>query len=267
MLPVLMKGQAGTPTKQAIARFLRYIQRFSDNTQRHYRDSLWRFFPYLPFYIEQTTPEHIEIFLQSLKMLNSSKNATLVPIRSFFRFLENYYGLANPASKVKPLREDPPKQRVISEAEYESILKVCTEQERCVIEVLGNTGIRATEFCELSERNVSPDETYITIIGKGKKRRIIPLNKTARQAIINLPKNYTRNTLSNLCRSLSKRAAIPQFGPHALRHRFCTILIQKGVPITKVSKIMGHASIAITERIYLHLLPVDFLGCTDCLDV
>lgn len=266
MLPVLMKGQAGTPTKQAITRFLRYVQRFSDNTQRRYRDTLWRFFPFLPPFIEQTTPEHIEIFLQSLKMLNSSKNATLIPVRSFFRFLHDYYGLPNPAGKVKPLREDPPKQRVISEAEYESILKICNEQERGVIEILGNTGVRATEFCELSMRNVSPDGTYITIIGKGKKRRIIPLNKTARQAIIDLSKSYDRTALSNLCRSLSKRAAIPQFGPHALRHRFCTVLIQKGVPITKVSRIMGHASIAITERIYLHLLPVDFIGCTDVLD-
>jgi integrase/recombinase XerD len=57
-----------------------------------------------------------------------------------------------------------------------------------------------------------------------------------------------------------------KFGSHAIRHYFATELIRKGVNIYKVSKILGHASIKITESIYVHLLPIDLLGITDVLD-
>jgi integrase len=43
-------------------------------------------------------------------------------------------------------------------------------------------------------------------------------------------------------------------------------LIRKGISIFKVSKILGHASVQITESVYIHLLPADLLGITDVLD-
>lgn len=57
-----------------------------------------------------------------------------------------------------------------------------------------------------------------------------------------------------------------KFGSHAIRHFFATQLIRKGVSIYKVSKILGHSSVKITESCYIHLVPVDLLGITDVLD-
>jgi len=63
----------------------------------------------------------------------------------------------------------------------------------------------------------------------------------------------------------SNWAGIERFGPHAIRHFFATRLMRQGVPLAKISKILGHASIKTTEQIYIHWLPKDVLGLTDCL--
>lgn len=254
--------------KKAIQRFLRYSQRFSDNTKRQYRDVLWQFCDAMPDFVEQITPEHIDRFVMGLKMLNSSKNTRLIPIRSFFRYLEDYLGLPNPAKKVKDLKKYPSRQRVITEIEYGKLLKVCKPKERAVIKFLANTGLRASEFGDLTSQCISPDRQYMTVIGKGQKRRTVPLNQTCRECLpIIFSKSYaSRNSLYRLCLSLSKRANLPVFGPHAFRHYFITELIKRGVPIAIVSKIAGHSSPVITMSVYVHLLVPDFVGATDCLD-
>jgi integrase len=42
--------------------------------------------------------------------------------------------------------------------------------------------------------------------------------------------------------------------------------LRRGVELWRVSKILGHASIAITEHVYIHVIRQDVLGATDCLD-
>jgi len=174
--------------------------------------------------------------------------------------------LPNIAEKVKDLPQNPPRQRVISEDEYRKILAVCEPDEKAIITFLANTGLRVQELCDLSPSCVSPDRCYMTILGKG-KRRSVPLNETARNCLdIVLSKSYKRDHLYYMCKILSRRAAIIRFGPHSLRHRFCTALLKKNVPIAIVSKIMGHSSPIVTMKVYCHILLPDTLGATDCLD-
>lgn len=42
---------------------------------------------------------------------------------------------------------------------------------------------------------------------------------------------------------------------HDLRHSFAARLVSKGIPIGRVSRILGHESVVTTERIYVHYLP------------
>jgi integrase len=75
-----------------------------------------------------------------------------------------------------------------------------------------------------------------------------------------------RNRLYRICKRLARRAGIPRFGPHALRHYFATELYRKGVPVSLISKILGHSTTQITELIYVHFQSADLLGVTDCLE-
>ena len=177
------------------------------------------------------------------------------------------------------LREDPPKQRFLSHEEYLKVLNVCKDDEIEIIQFIANTGVRASE-AKITWDNISEDLMWITVLGKGRKQRLICTNQLLRDmlskyqrkpdTIIQFLKSGTKNSykrrnLYKLCCQLAKRADIPRFGPHALRHYFCTQLLAAGRPLAKVSLLLGHASIRTTETIYNHIHTESLLGTTECL--
>ena len=58
------------------------------------------------------------------------------------------------------------------------------------------------------------------------------------------------------------RADMPNITPHALRHTFGTRWLQAGGDIYKLSKILGHSSVAVTEGHYAHLLKDDLVAAS-----
>ena len=259
------------PTIDAVRSWSDYVRRHHcRNTQLIYIPIIWRFQPYMPEFMSELTCEHIENYLSTLKTKNRTINNHLITIKSFGHWCSDH-GIPNPASKVKKLPEDHPKQRVLSEDEYAKVLAICkTKRERCIIQLLGTTGLRANELISLRQGNLDPDNKFLHIIGKGNKPRTIPLCKVAQEAIddyFNLPKSLTYITLYRLCKCLAHRAAISSFSPHALRHFFATRLMRNGVNLYRISKILGHSSVTTTEQIYIHFLAtIDLAGITDCLN-
>ena len=57
---------------------------------------------------------------------------------------------------------------------------------------------------------------------------------------------------------LLKRAGLPYRRFHILRHTCATLLLEDGVPLQKVSALLGHASISITADLYGHLATSDY---------
>src|SRR5216117_1945901 len=60
----------------------------------------------------------------------------------------------------------------------------------------------------------------------------------------------------------AQRAKISRITPHALRHTFGTRWLQAGGDIYKLSKILGHSSVAVTEAHYAHLLKEDLIAAS-----
>lgn len=63
-----------------------------------------------------------------------------------------------------------------------------------------------------------------------------------------------RNALRAL-QAAAERAGLPGVGLHTLRHTAATIMLNSGIPMATVSRIMGHASIAVTVDLYGHVSP------------
>ena len=198
-------------------------------------------------------------------------------IRSFGNWYQSQFGVPNFVKDIAYIKEDAPNQRVLSPDEYDKVCSSIQGQKLNIIQFFGNTGLRREEFRKLIWDNVSPDLKLLTVEGKGRKRRVIPLNATCKEILqryqrfdgepIPFVLRYKgRNGLTQFCQKLAKRIGIPSFGTHALRHYFATQLIKKGINIYLLSKILGHSSVKTTERIYLHLVPTDLLGTTDILD-
>lgn len=258
-------------------------RRFSPYTHTRYMRAMRRFAQFAPKYLADLNPEHIERFLDYLMNHGCSSRSTntyLTAIKSFCNWLQERHNIwkINPASLVKMLKEAPVKQRVLSEAELQKVLAVCTQRQKDILLLVKNTGLRSCELRNLHLASLDLPRRMLHmlhIVGKGGKGRSVPLNDTAidilkrhSQSYIELTKSLqSSNALWLMCFRLSKKAGIESFGPHALRHKFCTDLWRKGKPPTKISRIMGHASIRTTERIYVHLCDeVELGGVTDCLD-
>jgi integrase/recombinase XerD len=162
----------------------------------------------------------------------------------------------------------------LTQQEYQKIRAVVgPERERDRAVFLANTGLRVSEFCGLAANDISPDFSSLSIVGKGRKRRIVPLNKRCQELMrkyegkINYHKGRPIEVrrIRYECRMLAERAGIPRFGPHSLRHHFTTELVLKNVSLPKVARLLGHASTRTTEQVYLHILPEDMRDVTECL--
>lgn len=65
---------------------------------------------------------------------------------------------------------------------------------------------------------------------------------------------------------ICKRAEIPYYGLHALRHTFASNCFRMDVPIEVVSKLLGHSSVLVTQNVYVHILPEQRRDAVDRLD-
>lgn len=112
-------------------------------------------------------------------------------------------------------------------------------------------------------------------------KRVIPINRTAEEVLLELRNGNTTPYVitnsrhhqvlpSNFERSFHavlKNAGIDgDYGIHALRHTFASMLFAKGVDVKIVSKLLGHSTVKITYDIYVHLFEKDISHVTSVLD-
>ena len=266
-------------TENVLEEWLEYNRRFTIDTQKHYRSEITRFFQYAGIEnVNQLSCKLIEQFISKMigeGMASSTVNKILAVVKSFCKWLKRNYNTPNYARDIKELKQDPPEARFLSWEEYEKVLSVAEGQKADVIKFLANTGVRCSELCGLKWGNVSKDYKMLMVIGKGRKKRYVPLNCVCKEVLQKYERgqddeylNFTRRnrkSIYSICVNLAKQAGIPRAGVHSYRHLFATELLRRGIPISHVSKLLGHSSIAITERTYIHFMP-DFLnGLTDVL--
>jgi len=266
---VLQSAAARMSTIETIQIWGRHIrQHNAKGTHKLYSIAVWRLKDFLPKKAKNITLEHFERFLASLDGLKPNTfNSYLTACKVFGSWLEEH-DLPNPTKRLKKKRTLNI-ARCLTDEEYDKVLAVCNQQERDIVQFLCCSGLRQSEFLSLSATNIDPEGQFLHVIGKNRKPRSVPLNDVCRSIIsrhpqMNLSKNETQ--LRRLCHRLAERAGVKQFTPHTFRHSFATRMLRAGVPISRISKILGHSSILITERIYVHWCQADLQGTTDVLD-
>ena len=136
--------------------------------------------------------------------------------------------------------------------------------------LLVDTGIRIDECCSILRDDIDLAARRIRVIGKGNKERWVPVSPetthilrayladTPTDSIYLFPskrkKGYAnpkayRTSLHRAC----NRIGIKHITPHQLRHHFATTSLNAGARLDVVSHILGHASVAITADIYVHV--------------
>lgn len=144
-------------------------------------------------------------------------------------------------------------------------------RDKVIVQLLLFTRVRVSELCGIRIRDIDFLSHHLKVIGKGGKYREIPLKvevvEAIKQYLLERRKNkhyqseylllgqrgaLGRDAINRILTRITREAKLSQkLKPHAYRHTFCTSLIAKGVPLTTVSKLAGHASIETTARFYI----------------
>jgi integrase/recombinase XerD len=151
------------------------------------------------------------------------------------------------------------KREPLEENEIQALKKSCnTFEEELAVNVLLETGMRVSELANLTEDKISWQRRCITMVGKGGRRRIIPLSNVAYRYLSQcFHRGCSRFPLA--CRTIQKyvkvvaeRARIRKpVSPHVLRHTFAVTYLHKGGNIRALQEILGHSSLLTTD-IYLN---------------
>ena len=146
-------------------------------------------------------------------------------------------------------------------------------RDLAVLELLYASGLRVSELANATLDQLSLEEGFIRVTGKGNKTRIVPVGRTAREVLTRWletgrPKLVTRKTGSHVFISIhgtkltteryyqivKTRAKVVDLvvHPHLLRHSFATHLLSGGADLRVIQEMLGHADIA-TTQIYTHV--------------
>ncbi len=148
-------------------------------------------------------------------------------------------------------------------------------RDRAVVELLYATGIRVAELAGLDDTDVDENRRVVRVMGKGAKQRSVPYGVPAQRALT----AWLREGRPRLATATSGRALFlgvrgsridprvvrrlvhqavrrepdaPDVGPHGLRHSAATHLLEGGADLRSVQELLGHASVATTQR-YTHV--------------
>jgi integrase/recombinase XerC len=148
-------------------------------------------------------------------------------------------------------------------------------RDRAILELLYGSGLRVAEVASLTVEAVDLERARVLVHGKGSKDREVPLSDYSVEAVRAYlvggrpamgPEEATRTLFFNRRRkdisTRDIRAMVTQYGertlsgrrvtPHTLRHSFATHLLEGGADIRAVQELLGHASVATTQR-YTHV--------------
>jgi integrase len=188
----------------------------------------------------------------------------------------------NPVRRVAMEKENNRRDRWLSYEEEKGLLKECPGWVKEIVLFALHTGMRMGEILCLDWKGVDLFRKTVTVFrSKNGERRTIPINQTVLELLkgrlkvrplntdlVFYSKTHTLVDCNNLrrdFRSALSKAKIEDFHFHDLRHTFATRLVQAGVDIYKVQRLLGHKSPIMTQR-YTHHYPESLRDGVEILD-
>ncbi|MBI2589613.1 tyrosine-type recombinase/integrase [Candidatus Berkelbacteria bacterium] len=271
---------------QAIRRFLEdceLAQGLAPRTIENYEHYLGRFLDFTHnINVGALTDEHVRTYrlkLNERELSRATQNYHLVALRALLGWLakQNIRTLSSE-------RIDLPGAETIEVnfLDREHLAKLLAapnlrvqkgKRDQAILETLFSTGLRVAELVRLDRQEVENREE-VSVVGKGRKRRVVFLSPGAQSAIktyvaartdddpalfVRIKRNgesggrLTPRTIQRLIQGYAAQAGLAEHvTPHTLRHSFGTDLLRSGADLRSVQALLGHSSVATTQR-YTHL--------------
>ena len=276
------------PRRAVLEEFHRNLERerrLSPHTCSNYRRDLELLFSLTP----GTAPERVQphVIRRAVATLHARglSGKTLARMlsswRAFFRWLARQRGLqANPCAGLRAPKSARVLPEVLSPDAAARLLETRAEgplecRDQAMFELFYSSGLRLAELVslDLDDGRAALREGEITVTGKGRKTRTVPVGSRALAALaawlgpraeiaaseeralfvsVRGGRISARMVQLRLARWAAKSGIGANVHPHVLRHSFATHVLQSSGDLRAVQEMLGHASIS-TTQVYTHL--------------
>ena len=248
------------------------IRGFAENTRQNYLEKMRCFVRHFMRPPDELTPEDVkqyQLFLtKERRVSRSTFNVHVCAIRFFYRHVLRVTWEVEHIPYQKTGRRLPV---VLSREEVRALLDAATNlKHRALLMALYAGGLRASEAVHLRLEDIDSKRMMIRVAqGKGRKDRYVMLSETLLATLRQYwsqcrpdpwlfpgqdpSRPLTCESIEKLFARARQKAGIGKHVyPHTLRHSFATHLLERGVNIRVIQRLLGHRSLRSTE-IYTHV--------------
>lgn len=143
------------------------------------------------------------------------------------------------------------------------------KRNRAMLALMFDTGLRREEVANLTLADVSLDNRFCTVIGKGNKQRRVPFSHEVRGHLLTFLKirgiepgsmfELSAQGIRTIFRRIKDETGLEYFHPHLARHQYATTMVRKGTDGEHLMMLMGHEDFNTTRK-YLHLDDDDLMA-------
>ena len=245
-----------------------------ESTLTFYEIEIRKLLSFLNKKVADITTEDIGYYLAWYKMKDKDRKrpvsaSTLDTLRriynSFFSWLlNNGYVHKNPISLLEKGKMDKKIKQPFTEEELQLIRNACKDiRALAMVDFLSASGVRVSEFCSVDIKDIDWNRKELIVTGKGNKQRTVYLNATALISLqrylktrednnpalfVSKNKPYNRlkpGAVRSVLHELEKETGT-YIHPHKFRRTLATRLLERGMKIEHIQKILGHEKIETT---------------------
>ncbi len=229
--------------------------------------------------LEDVGPSDLRAFLAERRgrgIGHASNARALSTLRNLFRWLDrNHYAANHAAARVRSPKLPRHAPKPLTAAEAEALIDDAGEdapawiaaRDTALFTLLYGCGLRIAEALDL-KRGAAPLGEALTVMGKGRKERVVPVLPAVAEAVERYlklcpfaqpktaplflgarGKRLQAGVVQKRLRTLRAKLGLPEHAtPHKLRHSFATHLLAGGGDLRAIQELLGHASLSTTQR-------------------
>ena len=264
--------------------FVSQVKNLSENTTKSYQRDLKKLCLFLEsLKITDYTDVSMDICSAWIGDLFSQNNNPrsiqrhLSSAKGFFRFLKkNALIASSPFELVTAPKSASNLPEVLTPEDVEQLLNfkpssLIEIRDLAIVEMMYSSGLRVSETVNINVSDFEEGMSFLRVLGKGSKTRLVPIGRFAISAINNwlserdkivsntdalfLNSKGTRLTVRSVQLRLKKMAlkqGLPPVHPHMLRHSFATHMLESSGDLRTIQELLGHSSLS-TTQIYTKL--------------
>lgn len=197
--------------------------------------------------------------------------------KGFFKFLKkNSIIESSPFELVNAPKTPQHLPDVLSPEDVEQLLSlkpvdVLEIRDLAIVELMYSSGLRVSETANIDLNDFEEEMSFLRVLGKGSKTRIVPLGRYAINAIQNWIKEREKysekskalfinlkgsrlsvRSIQLRLKRLALKQGLPPVHPHMLRHSFATHMLESSGDLRTIQELLGHSSLS-TTQIYTKL--------------